>query len=53
MRRDPTSKSVSSILATKCKKPRTLHPKPPEREFIDYKTSMITEEDLLQGLLFY
>jgi len=24
-----------------------------ERDFIDYKTSMITDEDLLRGLLFY
>ena len=25
----------------------------PEREFIDYKTSMIVDEDPLRGLIFY
>ena len=26
---------------------------PPQKEFIEYKTSMITDEDPLRGLLFY
>jgi len=32
--------------------PPTQHPLP-VREFIDYTTSMITDEDPLRGLLFY
>jgi len=31
----------------------TPNPEPQKREFIDYKTSMITDEDPLRGLLFY
>jgi len=34
--------------------PETLNPTPyTEREFIEYKTSMITDEDPLRGLLIY